>query len=1321
MATSPSTLEYVISIVFNQGQVRGATQAMDALEKKAQGNVDAMKKLGAGNKEIERSYSDATQKINGIMTPLMSLTQKFRDNKGIITETTRYYEKHGRTVREVTNMVEATTNVMEKHTQSIGTLAAGFAKLALRAAVVVPIWMIIRTVFGTLQKLITDSLTTWVELSREMARVGSTGVEAANNMAYLKTVVLDFSTNSSKGFKEVASAMYQLGSAGLSVTETVQGLPHVMNLAIASFANTEQTAKLVAGAYNVFGAALENTFTVSAKFKEISDILAYTYAKQQVELEDLSNAMSYVASAAGMMEIDFNTLVTTIGVLNTGMLKGSKAGVALMNSFIQIAAESSKLSDLGVIFDPSKPLDFANVVDQLHDKYGNAALSLTNLKEIMDVFGQRGGRAMAQLIADYDRWRGAIDNAKASYKDFAADFAKVAEQSLPAAWEKMWNSMKANMIQSLTGVEGFLVNMMNKLGDNMQNSAFLKEWRKNLTDVEVNILEKGTPQEKTELRRQLAPKVEILESTKKIQADIKLEKLAKERKTDVIDINEEIKKVVASGGDDIAVQTKINSLIWGIVKNEENAVEVARRLGIEYMNVAKQAKKIADEPFKFTDTQVKEIRDMGNTAKYELMRASGAKDTAVTYEHINDLITNSNVSIDKFNAAEREKNKLNKDYKMQLKDRLNIQEVLNSTTNKEILSLNGVADAQGNIMEIVKARIELEKQAYAQQMEYAMKLKGDMSSVFKDVLLGEDTIDNMGKRIGDSMRTNIAEALANSLSMGVLQTGLGEVFGGLGASMENLFSGPGGMFTSAIVKGVNVSAPTLTTTIVDAHTAGGAAVAKAIIDANATVTQTNATQQTVVPPVPPTTGGVSIGTPATSALTQVGVSPTQATVVAVDTAVPSVLEQQKAELVAKIAETNALLATASMTAEQRAEKERQDNIATFDKYATLIGNSVDKLVTPIEDAWNKSATELSSDSTIKQKEIADAFANSNMLGPLADPTTLNSMIGNINAGKINKTIEDVTVKPATGIFEDITLNKGFENYKYQGNETDNTVLKEQLTSQLTSQQEALAAIDAQMLADQKSAAADMVREVAKSTEEGAAKGTEKGTIPIGNQLISTFTNLLSGLSGGGGNTAGAAGIAGATGIVGAAGIVGSAMPFFQTPVGGTEGLTPVLDAQGNKTGKYKTAAGDPAATYGSMFGGAVTGAMMGYSQYQSMTSKGANSGYAAAAGGLMGVGGMIATIPGGYTQIIGGVMMAAGYLMQSFQKGKTDTTVTESTKTEQKQVTSRIDVTNKQLEVVNRNLVSLKEEMTYIMQQSYYFRERSTEDRYSIDSQRGNT
>jgi len=115
------------------------------------------------------------------------------------------------------------------------------------------------------------------------------------------------------------------------------------------------------------------------------------------------------------------------------------------------------------------------------------------------------------------------------------------------------------------------------------------------------------------------------------------------------------------------------------------------------------------------------------------------------------------------------------------------------------------------------------------------------------------------------------------------------------------------------------------------------------------------------------------------------------------------------------------------------------------------------------------------------------------------------------------------------------------------------------------------------------------------------------------------------------------------------------------------------------------------------------------SQYQGGDVMGGatNLGMQGAMAGMM-VGGPVGAIIGG----------AIGALTGAIQGGKVKTT-TETTQN-LISVPSKIDVTNKQLEMLNRNFVGFKNALTYILQKSAYFSEKSgtVEDNFVSDALR---
>ena len=163
---------------------------------------------------------------------------------------------------------------------------------------------------------------------------------------------------------------------------------------------------------------------------------------------------------------------------------------------------------------------------------------------------------------------------------------------------------------------------------------------------------------------------------------------------------------------------------------------------------------------------------------------------------------------------------------------------------------------------------------------------------------------------------------------------------------------------------------------------------------------------------------------------------------------------------------------------------------------------------------------------------------------------------------------------------------------------------------------------------------------------------------------------------------------------------------------------------------------DPSGKYSSIGGaqgaGIVTGGIMtGYSQFQSAEAGGVGTGQAAASGIMTGAGsiammgavanwGATGALLGmgpvgwailGALAIVGGIMLGSGGKEEEYRKVET--------KESMNQISSRIDISNNHLEWVNRNLVALRQELTFIMQRSYYFRERDEVENFAIGSMRG--
>jgi hypothetical protein len=164
------------------------------------------------------------------------------------------------------------------------------------------------------------------------------------------------------------------------------------------------------------------------------------------------------------------------------------------------------------------------------------------------------------------------------------------------------------------------------------------------------------------------------------------------------------------------------------------------------------------------------------------------------------------------------------------------------------------------------------------------------------------------------------------------------------------------------------------------------------------------------------------------------------------------------------------------------------------------------------------------------------------------------------------------------------------------------------------------------------------------------------------------------------------------------------------------------------------------ATAGALTGG-IEGLMTGYSAYQSAKAGGASQagsimsgvgaagmamgGAAIATGVMAGTSGTVLGLgASNFWNPVGWVLLIVGALLMIaslFMKTKKSEQTSSETRSTEAKVSSKIDITNKQLEIVNRNLVALKNTITtYILPSSVYFAEKyGLDEQFAVNSRRG--
>jgi TP901 family phage tail tape measure protein len=343
--------------------------------------------------------------------------------------------------KEAQKQTQAATDATKKGVQAQND----FVRAAKRALIVAPTWMLIRGAMQLVLSSIKDIIKVYKELDEGMRRVMAvatfTGETQAKVYADLELAARNYFATSAAGMKDITEAMYQLGTAGLDTEQIMVGFEHVMNLAIATFGDVKPAGRLMAGIFNVFGEELKEVGDTAEQMQYVSDLLTTAWKNNQIELSELNTSLGHLASAGKISGLGLEELAASAAVMSDALLRGGKGGRLLAASFVKIADNRKKLQDIGVYFDPSKPLDFYDVMNQLHTIFVENGRDLEFLDKLVDIFGRRGVKAVGSHLELWEKFNEEISRTRENIDGNAKAMKESAEETVSAIFARAWHNI----------------------------------------------------------------------------------------------------------------------------------------------------------------------------------------------------------------------------------------------------------------------------------------------------------------------------------------------------------------------------------------------------------------------------------------------------------------------------------------------------------------------------------------------------------------------------------------------------------------------------------------------------------------------------------------------------------------------------------------------------------------------------------------------------------------------------------------------------------------------------------------------------------------
>ena len=371
--------------------------------------------------------------------------------------------------------IDKTGKTVAKTEKGMAKFGASLANIAKRAILTIPAWLLLRSVFMGIIRVVGNMMRAQINLEEGMARIKTvmhgTSEEIKIGMIAAERQILDMATKTKIPIKELAEAFYFLKTASLSVEESMAAFTPTVHAMVGTGVSAKEMARAVAGIYNTMGEALGENLTITEKFAKINDVLTYTYSTQDVQMDELIQGYTKLAPFITGLDDSFVSLITTLGVLNTHMLRGGRTGRLTARTILQLTKNASKLASIfGITFDSDKPITFINVLEKLKSALGDSTkITFQQGEALRQVFETRGAAAPRLLIPIINELTEAIGLAGENAGGFAKKMSDIRMMTVASQMDRMQNILATLTNDFISGAvqAGSFANGLSEINDGL--------------------------------------------------------------------------------------------------------------------------------------------------------------------------------------------------------------------------------------------------------------------------------------------------------------------------------------------------------------------------------------------------------------------------------------------------------------------------------------------------------------------------------------------------------------------------------------------------------------------------------------------------------------------------------------------------------------------------------------------------------------------------------------------------------------------------------------------------------------------------------------
>jgi len=295
------------------------------------------------------------------------------------------------------------------------------------------------------------------------------GVSRATEKQYASMIKVTKQLGESTEFsaKQAGDGLLFLSMAGFDAEKSIKALPGVLDLATAGNIELGRAADIASNALTAMRLDVD-------QLSMVNDVFVRTITTSNTNMEMMANTFRYSAPVAAAFGMDITKLSALIGLLGNAGIQGSMAGTQLAVSFGDVHKVFEKYG-VSTIKADGTTKDLVDALQLLEERGAGTT-------EVMEIFGERAGRAMLALLGTGTTAIREYIKVVEDYEGAAKKLSTMMRATLLGAWREFRSVLEAVKLDIFEEQVDSLKETLKTLTEYIRNNKEqIVEWTTSLT------------------------------------------------------------------------------------------------------------------------------------------------------------------------------------------------------------------------------------------------------------------------------------------------------------------------------------------------------------------------------------------------------------------------------------------------------------------------------------------------------------------------------------------------------------------------------------------------------------------------------------------------------------------------------------------------------------------------------------------------------------------------------------------------------------------------------------------------------------------------